>query len=275
MFKILSSSQLGPQTFRLEVEAPLIAGKANAGQFIVLVIDEKAERIPLTLSDWNKDTGSITLIFQAVGQTTRKLSQLKKGGSILHILGPLGHPTAAESAGTVVTVGGGVGIAEVWPVSRRFKEAGNKVIGIIGARSKDLLILEQEMRASCDELYVVTDDGSYGEKGFVTDALKKVLDSGALRNIHSQVRVYAIGPVPMMKAVSEFTRLLKIRTMVSLNPIMVDATGMCGACRCTVAGKTKFACVDGPDFDGHEVDFAELSKRLTLFKEQEQECATK
>ena len=275
MFKILSSAQLAQQTFKLEVEAPVISRKANAGQFVVLVVDEKAERIPLTLSDWNKDTGVITLIFQVVGHTTRKLSQLKKGDSIPHILGPLGHPTETGNSGTVVTVGGGVGIAEVWPVSRRFKEAGNKVIGIIGARSKDLLILEKEMRGSCDELHVVTDDGSYGEKGFVTDALKKVLDSDTLRNIHSQIRVYAIGPVPMMRAVSEFTRPLQIKTIVSLNPIMVDATGMCGACRCTVAGKTRFACVDGPDFDGHEVDFAELTKRLSLFKEQEQQCATK
>ena len=268
MFKILSSEQLAQQTFKLEVEAPAIARKANAGQFVVLVVDEKAERIPLTLSDWNKEDGAITLIFQAVGLTTRKLSQLKKGDGILHILGPLGHPTAAISSGTVVTVGGGVGIAEVWPVSRRFKETGNKVIGIIGARSKDLLILEKEMRESCDELHVVTDDGSYGEKGFVTDALKKVLQQPA-------DLIYAIGPVPMMRAVSEFTRPLKIKTIVSLNPIMVDATGMCGACRCTVAGKTRFACVDGPDFDGHEVDFAELAKRLSLFKEQEQQCATK
>ncbi len=275
MFKILSSSQLAQQVFKMEVQAPVIARKANAGQFIVLVVDERSERIPLTLSDWDRDKGTITLIFQAVGHTTRKLSQLKAGDNILHILGPLGHPTHADTTGTVITVGGGVGIAEVWPVSRRFKETGNKVIGIIGARSKELLILEKEMKAACDELKVVTDDGSYGEKGFVTDALKKVLDDDKLRGSYDKIRVYAIGPVPMMKAVSEFTRGLKIKTIVSLNPIMVDATGMCGACRCTIAGKTKFACVDGPDFDGHEVDFAELTKRLALFKEQEQQCATK
>jgi len=275
MFKILKATQLAQQVYKIEVEAPLIAQKATAGQFVVLVIDEKSERIPLTLSDWDKKAGTITLILQSVGHTTQKLSQLKSGESIQHILGPLGHPTEVENVGTVITVGGGVGIAEVWPVSRAFKEAGNKVIGIIGARSKDLLILEKEMKASCDELYVVTDDGSYGEKGFVTNALKKVLSNDAIGNTHNAILVYAIGPVPMMSAVSELTRPLKIKTIVSLNPIMVDATGMCGACRCTVAGKTKFACVDGPDFDGHEVDFNELTKRLALFKEQEQQCATK
>ena len=275
MFKITHAEQLAQQVYKIEVEAPLIARKASAGQFAVLVIDEKSERIPLTLSAWDKKAGSIALIFQTVGYTTQRLSRLKAGDSIQHILGPLGHPTGVENIGTVITVGGGVGIAEVWPVSRAFKEVGNRVIGIIGARSKDLLILENEMKASCDELYIVTDDGSYCEKGFVTDALKNVLSSDAIRNTHNAILVYAIGPVPMMKAVSQLTKPLNIKTIVSLNPIMVDATGMCGACRCTVAGKTRFACVDGPDFDGHEVDFDELTKRLILFKEQEQQCATK
>jgi ferredoxin--NADP+ reductase len=263
MFKIISRAELARQTFKLELQAPLIAGNAQAGQFVVLIVDEKGERLPLTLSGWDKDAGTITLIFQAVGYSTRQLSRLKEGEEISHILGPLGHPTDIKNVGTVVTVAGGVGIAELLPVSRRYKEAGNKVIGIIGARSKDLLILEEEMKNTCDELYIATDDGSYGEKGFVTDILKKIL-----REVPDLI--YAIGPVPMMKAVSELTRPLKIRTIVSLNPIMVDGTGMCGVCRCSVGGKTVFACVDGPDFDGHQVDFDELSKRLKLYQEQEE-----
>lgn len=262
MFKIISRAQIAPQTFKLEVQAPLIAGSAQAGQFVVLIVDDKGERLPLTLSDWDKSAGTITLIFQVVGYSTGQLSLLKEGEEISHILGPLGHSTEVKNIGTVITVAGGVGIAEVLPVSRRYKEAGNKVVGIIGARSKDLLILEVEMKNSCDELHVVTDDGSYGEKGFVTDVLKKILSQ-------TPDLVYAIGPVPMMKAVAELTRPLKVKTIVSLNPIMVDATGMCGVCRCSVGGKTVFACVDGPDFDGHQVDFDELSQRLKLYKEQE------
>jgi ferredoxin--NADP+ reductase len=263
MFKIINKQILASQVTKLEIQAPIIARKASAGQFVVLINDERGERIPLTLADWNKQEGTITLIFQGVGFSTSKLSARNIGDSIEHILGPLGHPTEIKKFGRVICVGGGVGIAEIFPVSRAFKETGNQVAGIIGARNKGLLILENEMKGVCDELYVTTDDGSYGRKGFVTDVLKEVLST-------QTDLVYAIGPVVMMRAVSDITRQFKIRTIVSLNPIMVDATGMCGACRCTVKGETKFACVDGPDFDAHQVDFQELEKRINQFKEQEQ-----
>ncbi|MDD5044611.1 MAG: sulfide/dihydroorotate dehydrogenase-like FAD/NAD-binding protein [Candidatus Omnitrophica bacterium] len=265
MFKILKKEELAKSVKRLEVEAPDIVKNASCGQFVVVIADEKGERIPLTLADWDKDKGTITLIFQEVGFSTKKLGSFNVGDNIAHILGPLGHPTQVKKAGEVICIGGGVGIAEVYPVARAFKKAGNKVVGIIGARSKDILILEKEMKETCDELEITTDDGSYGRKGFVTDILKERLkDKPAL--------VYAIGPVAMMKAVSEATRGPAIKTVVSLNPILVDATGMCGSCRCRVAGKTVFGCVDGPDFDGHEVDFEELQKRLNLFTQQEKQA---
>lgn len=270
MFKIIDKNELAKDVTQIKVEAPVIARKALAGQFVVLVIDEKGERIPLTLADWDKDLGTIVLIFQKVGYSTKKLGALNIGDSILHLLGPLGHPTEAKNFGQVYCVGGGVGIAEVYPVSRAFKEAGNRVIGIIGVRSKELLILEDKMRSVCDELFVTTDDGSYNRKGFVTDVLKELF--GVIEkstNTKYPDLVYAIGPVLMMKAVSGLTKEFSIKTIVSLNPVMVDATGMCGSCRCTVSGKTVFGCVDGPDFDAHQVDFDELSKRLKLFKEQE------
>lgn len=252
-----------PTIKKIVVEAPDVARNASCGQFGVVIADEKGERIPLTLADWDKEKGTITLIFQEVGFSTKKLGALEVGDKIAHILGPLGQPTEVKKIGTVICIGGGVGIAEVYPVSRAFKNARNKVIGIIGARSKDLLILEKEMKEVCDELYVATDDGSYGKKGFVTDILKEILQ-------HNSQLIYAIGPVPMMKAVSDTTRPFGIKTLVGLNPILVDATGMCGSCRCRVAGKTVFACVEGPEFDGHQVDFEELQKRLNLFKEQEE-----
>ena len=263
MFKIINKKNLSGIITQLEIEAPLVADKARPGQFVVLINDSKGERIPLTLADWNMDKRSITVIFQIVGLTTRKLSERNIGDSIEHILGPLGHPTEIKKLGKVVCVGGGVGIAEIYPVARGFKNAGNEVIGVIGARSKDLLILGDELRNSIDELHITTDDGSYGKKGFVTDILKELLNP--------EIKlIYAVGPVPMMRAVTELTRPLNIKTLVSLNPIMVDATGMCGACRCNVAGKTVFACVEGPDFDAHSVDFNELEKRLNQFKDQEQ-----
>lgn len=262
MFQIINKEKLAPQVTKIIVDAPQVAAKARAGQFVIVVADESGERIPLTLAGWDSDKGNITLIFQEVGFTTKRLAKLNPGDSIAHILGPLGHPTDVKKTGTVVCIGGGVGIAEVYPVSRAFKEAGNNVIGIIGSRTKDSVILEKEMAQICDKLYITTDDGSHGQKGFVTDILKKII------NPQTQL-VYAIGPVPMMKAVSEITRPAKIKTIVSLNPIMVDATGMCGACRCVVGGKTVFGCVEGPDFDGHEVDFDELQKRLNAFTEQE------
>ena len=270
MFKIIDKEDLAKDVTQILVEAPQVAKKAKAGQFVVVVIDEKSERIPLTLADWDKAGGTITLIFQEVGFTTKKLGTLNEGDYIQHILGPLGHPTEIKKLGTVICIGGGVGIAEVYPISRALKEAGNRVLGIIGSRSKELLILEDKMQNICDELFITTDDGSYGRKGFVTDALKELFEV-VEKSTHTMYPdlVYCVGPLPMMKAVSELTRSYKIKTIVSLNPIMVDATGMCGSCRCTVGGKTVFGCVDGPDFDAHQVDFDELEKRLNLFKNQE------
>jgi ferredoxin--NADP+ reductase len=271
MFKIIDKQELAKDITKITVAVPQIAKKAKAGQFVVVIADEQGERIPLTLADWDSNKGEITLIFQEVGFTTKKLGTLKPQDSILHILGPLGHPTDTKKVGTVICIGGGVGIAELYPVSRAFKEAGNRVIGIIGARSKDLIILEKEMQKVCDELFITTDDGSYGKKGLVTDVLQELF-SVIEKSTHTKYPelVYAIGPVAMMQAVASFTKEYKIKTIVSLNPIMVDATGMCGACRCSVAGKTVFACVDGPDFDAGEVDFEELKKRLNLFKTQEE-----
>jgi ferredoxin/flavodoxin---NADP+ reductase len=270
MFKIVEKKELAKDIIELKVEAPVIAAKALAGQFVVLIVDEKGERIPLTLADWDKNAGTITVIFQKVGFTTNKLAALNIGDKIEHLLGPLGHPTEIKIFGEVYCIGGGVGIAEVYPVSRAFKEAGNRIIGIIGARTKEFLILEDKMRSVCDELFVTTDDGSYAKKGFVTDVLKDLF-AVIEKSTHTKYPnlVYCIGPVPMMKAVSELTKQYGVKTIVSLNPIMVDATGMCGACRCTVDGKTVFGCVEGPDFDGHKVDFDELSKRLKLFEAEE------
>jgi len=271
MFKIIQKIELAKEVTKFVIHAADIAKKAKAGQFVVLVIDDKGERIPLTLADWDASAGTITLIFQKVGFTTKKLGSLNVGDGISHILGPLGHPTPVEeNLGEVYCVGGGVGIAEVYPVSRAFKAAGNRVIGIIGSRNKDLIILEDKMKEVCDELFVTTDDGSYGKKGLVLDVLKELF-TVIEKSTHTKYPglVYAIGPVPMMKAVADFTRDYHIKTLVSLNPIMVDATGMCGACRCSVGGKTVFGCVDGPDFDGHQVDFEELKKRLKIYIEQE------
>jgi len=274
MFKIIDKKELAKDITKLIVQAPVIAQKAQAGQFVVIVIDENGERIPLTLADWDKDKGTISLIFQKVGFSTRKLGTLNPGDSIAHILGPLGHPSEIKDIGEVYCIGGGVGIAEVYPVSRAFKQAGNRVIGIIGARIKDALILESEMKNVCAELFTTTDDGSYAKKGFVTDVLKELFEV-IEKSTHTKYPglVYAIGPVPMMKAVCEFTKAYQIKTIVSVNPIMVDATGMCGACRCSVNGKTVFGCVDGPDFDGHALDFDELQARLNLFKNQENQSA--
>ncbi|MFC1645852.1 sulfide/dihydroorotate dehydrogenase-like FAD/NAD-binding protein [Candidatus Omnitrophota bacterium] len=269
MFRIIKKEQLANSVKKIVVEAPLVSLNAKAGQFVVVMVDGEGERIPLTLADTDKEKGLITLIFQEVGYTTKKLGTLEEGDDIFSILGPLGKPTDLEKFGTAICIGGGVGIAEILPVSKAFKKAGNKVLGIIGARSKDLLILENEMKESCDELFVTTDDGSYGRKGFVTGVLKELLDKES--DPKDGLIVYAIGPVPMMAKVSEVTKLFKVKTIVSLNPIMVDATGMCGSCRVTVAGETKFGCVDGPEFDAHQVDFKELMERLVFFKVEE-EC---
>lgn len=272
-FKIVDKQELNINTTKITVQAPLVANKARAGQFAVIVIDEAGERIPLTLAGWDSVNGTITLIFQKIGFSTKRLGALKVGDSIAHILGPLGHPTEIIVSSTVVCIGAGVGIAEVFPVSKAFKEAGNRVIGIIGARSKELLILEGQMGKISDELFISTDDGSRGHKGLVTDVLKDLLKTiEKSSNTRYPELVYAVGPVPMMKAVAELTRGYNIKTIVSLNPIMVDATGMCASCRCTVDGKTVYGCVDGPDFDAHKVDFDELQKRLKLFVDEEKKA---
>ena len=251
MYKVIEKTFLQEIVARIVVEAPEIARKRKAGQFVTLMIDEKGERIPLTIVDSDSEKGTITIIFQIVGKTTEHLSKLEKGDSIMHILGPLGHPTEIENFGTAVVVGGGVGIGVAYPIAAALKKAGNKVISIIGARTKDILILEDEMSKVSTQLLVATDDGSYGFCGFTSQVLQNVIDSGEKIDI-----IYAIGPVPMMRVLANLTRPYGIKTIVSLNPIMVDATGMCGACRVSVGGKTKFGCVDGPEFDGHEVDFA-------------------
>lgn len=264
MYKILVKQELAPQIKLIKVHAPDIAAKAQPGQFVIIRIDEKGERIPLTLVDWEKEKAAITLIFQKVGVSTKKLDMLKVGDTILNIFGPLGNPSEIKHYGSVAVVCGGVGTAAAYPIAKAFKETGNKVISIVGAKTKELLILEDEMQSVSDELYISTDDGSKGQKGFVSDVLKGLIDKGYRFNV-----VYAIGPPLMMRATSEVTRPHNIKTIVSLNPIMVDGMGMCGACRVTVSGQTKFACIDGPDFDGHQVNFDELIKRLRMYQPEE------
>ena len=264
MFPIIKADELSSGVKAFWVKAPLVAKKCRPGQFIILRIDENGERIPLTIADFNREEGSILLIFQEVGNTTRHLGTLKAGDSILDVAGPLGKATEIENYGTVVCIGGGIGVAPVYPIARAYKEAGNKVISIVGARNRDLLIMEDLMRAVSDDLIITTDDGSAGRKGLVIDPLKEMIAAGV-----PIARVIAIGPMIMMKSVSEVTRPHHLHTIVSLNPIMVDGTGMCGGCRCSVGGATKFACVDGPEFDGHEVDFVGLMSRSRMYKEQE------
>lgn len=267
MFKILKKMELSPGVFHFDIEAPRVAKKALPGQFIVLRVNEEGERIPLTIADFNRDKGSITIIFQAVGASTELLSQKEVGDSILDFVGPLGQPShIAKGMGTIVCIGGGIGVAPVYPIARGMHEAGNKVISIMGAKNKDILIFEKEMRAVSDEVLVTTDDGSYGIKGFVTNALQQLVDRGEKID-----QVTAIGPGIMMRSVVEATRPLQIKTIVSLNPIMVDGTGMCGGCRVQVGDETKFACVDGPEFDGHLVDFGSLMSRGRMYREQEAE----
>lgn len=268
MYPIVKKKILAKNIKLLEIKAPDVASKAQAGQFIILRIDEPGERIPLTIADFDRERGTITTIFQEVGYTTQQLGQLEEGDFLADFVGPLGQPTEIENYGRVVCVGGGVGVAPIYPIARALKEAGNEVISIIGARSRDLLILEEEMRVVSDELLVATDDGSYGHKGFVTDLLVKVLQEKQVN------RVWGIGPAVMMKAVSEVTRPFGVTTIVSMNPIMVDGTGMCGACRVSVGGETKFACVDGPEFDGHQVDWQLALRRLSMYKEEEARALT-
>jgi ferredoxin--NADP+ reductase len=264
--RILMKQQLAPSVQLFEVEAPLIARKAKPGQFVILRVNEEGERIPLTIADFNRDKGSITLIFQEVGASTIELGLLNEGEFLLDLVGPLGKATHIEKFGTVVCVGGGIGIAPVYPIARGLKEACNEVISIIGARSKDILIYEEEMAAVSDELIITTDDGSKGIKALVTQPLKELLDSDKKISL-----VVAIGPVIMMKFVAETTRPYGVPTVVSLNPIMVDGTGMCGGCRVSVGHENKFACVDGPEFDAHKVDFESLMARQRMYKPHEKQ----
>lgn len=264
MNTILKKQELTSGVLLFVVQARLIARKCLPGQFVILRIDEDGERIPLTIADFDRETGTITLIFQEVGHSTRKLGAMSEGEALLDLAGPLGKPTHVENFGTVVCVGGGIGVAPVYPIARAYKQAGNKVISIIGARSANLLILEKEMAAVSDELHIMTDDGSKGRRGFVTNALNDIIASGETIQV-----VMAIGPVIMMRNVAQVTKPFGIQTYVSLNPIMVDGTGMCGGCRVSVADKNKFACVDGPEFDAHEVDFDGLIVRQRMYHEQE------
>jgi NAD(P)H-flavin reductase len=263
-FKILKKHELVPTIFLMEISAPRIAKKAQPGQFVILRIDEKGERIPLTIADFDRENGNITMIFQTVGKTTMHLSSLKAGDELQDFIGPLGNPAHIEKYGTVILVGGGVGVAPIFPQARAFKEAGNKVISIIGARSANLLLWEDRMREVSDDLHITTDDGTKGHHGFVTDIVKKLLEGGAKVD-----RVVAIGPPVMMRAVAGVTRPFNVKTIVSLNSIMVDGTGMCGACRVLVGNETKFACVDGPEFDAHLVDFTLLMNRLAIYQPEE------
>ncbi len=266
MYKIIEARFLGENIKKFEIEAPKIAKRRKAGQFVIIRLDEHGERIPLTIADSNPETGTITLIVQGVGKTTQKLNMMDSGDQIMDVVGPLGVPSHIEKFGTAVSVGGGVGTAIAYPTAVAMKEAGNYVITINGARNKDLVLLEDEMKAISDEAYVTTDDGSYGFHGFVTQKLQELIDQG--RKIDF---VLAIGPIPMMRAIAEVTRPYNIKTMVSLNPIMVDGTGMCGGCRVVVDGVSKFACVDGPEFDAHKVDFKNLIDRNKMYAKKEHE----
>jgi ferredoxin/flavodoxin---NADP+ reductase len=264
VYRILSKQTLTPVTTEYVIDAPEIARKAQAGQFVIVRVHEHGERIPLTIADYDRDAGTLTVVAQEIGTSTRRMKELKVGDSMASFTGPLGRPTEVENFGTVVLVGGGLGIAAIHPICRTLREAGNHVIGIIGARSGDLLLWEDKMRAVTDELIVVTDDGSYARKALVTVPLKELLDSD--RQID---RVWGIGPAIMMKFVAMTSQPYGVKTIVSLNSVMVDGTGMCGACRVSVGGRTFFACVDGPEFDGHQVDWDLLFSRQRFYLEEE------
>lgn len=263
---IVEKRELNPTTTLLKLSAPEIAAKALPGQFVIVRTGQLGERIPLTISDYDRTAGTVTIIFQKVGATTMLLGSLKEGESVTDLAGPLGMPTELDGYRKVAVVGGGVGCAIAYPQAKFLHTNGAQVDLIAGFRSKEIVILEEEMRAASTRFFLATDDGSYGEKGFVTDILAKQIEAGA-----NYDAVIAIGPVPMMRAVANVTRPYQIKTIVSLNPIMIDGTGMCGGCRVTVGGKVKFACVDGPDFDGHQVDFDQLMRRNSAFKAQETE----
>lgn len=267
MYEILKKEVLAEGIKRIKVKAPLIARKTKPGNFIILRVDEKGERIPLTVADFERDKGVITIIFQEVGYTTKHLGSLEKGDFIRDIVGPLGQHLELTGFNKVVCLGGGSGTALLYPKVKAFFEEGAEVIAITGARTRELIILEEELAEVSNELHIATDDGSYGHHGFVTDILKELLEKDDEIDL-----VVAIGPVPMMKAVAEMTKSYHIKTIVSLNSLMVDGTGMCGGCRVSVGGETKFTCVDGPAFDGHKVDFNELMNRLRFYHEEEHEC---
>jgi len=264
MNEIVSKEEIAPATFRYVINHPKIAQKRKAGQFVIVRTHEGGERVPLTIVDSDVSNGTVTLIFQAVGHSTKEMAQLGVGDRLLDLAGPLGKPTHIRDYGTACVIGGGYGTAPVLPIAQALRDAGNDLIGIIGARTRDLLILETELGGICSRLEVATDDGSYGHKGFVTDVLRGLLDDKTKVDF-----VLAVGPSPMMKAVSELTREREIPTMVSLNPIMIDGTGMCGGCRVEVDGVTKFACVDGPEFDAHLVNFDLLMKRQGTYRAEE------
>ncbi len=264
MYNIVTREDLTSEIHLFEVAAPEVAKKAQAGQFVVIRVDETGERIPLTIADWNRERGTVTVVAMEVGKTTRKLATVKEGGAIANFAGPLGRPTHVDNFGTVVCVAGGFAIATIVPIARAMKEAGNKVISVMGFRCRELVFWEDRLRDVSDELLVTTDDGSYGRKGVVTIPLKELLESGESIN-----RVIAIGPTVMMKFTSLTTQPYGVDTIVSLNPIMVDGTGMCGVCRASIGGETKFTCVDGPDFDGHQVDWDELMARQRTYLVEE------
>ena len=270
MFEILQREEMAQgSVVRNEISAPRIASKAQPGQFVILRANEKGERIPLTMADTNKKRGTITIIYQVVGKSTALFANMQVGERFQDIIGPLGKATEIANVGTVVCVGGGTGVAVMYPITKAFKEAGNRVVAIIGSRTKDLLIMEEDMKAASTEFHVCTDDGSYGHHGFVTDKLKEVLDSEKVN------LAVGIGPVPMMKFVTRITKEYDVKTLVSLNSIMVDGTGMCGCCRVSIGGETKFTCVDGPEFDGHQVDFEELTTRLQAYTHLEKQAYEK
>ena len=266
MFKILEANFLAPGIKRFVIEAPRIARKQKPGQFVILRIYEEGERIPVTIENSDPARGTVNIVVQSIGKTTQMLNSLNAGDAILDVVGPLGKPSEIENFGTVVVVGGGVGTAMAYPTAAALKRAGNCVISIVGARNKELVILEREMREVSDELLITTDDGSYVEKGFVTDKLRQLIQRGKKIDL-----VLAVGPIVMMKAVAEMTRKEYIRTMVSLNPIMIDGTGMCGGCRVLIDGKSEFACVDGPEFDAHKVNFEVLVQRNAMYRDAEQQ----
>ncbi len=270
MVEVLEHYNIGQSNFKIVLAVPKLVKKAKPGQFVVLRVSENGERIPMSIADMDREAGTLTVIYQVIGKTTALLATVKPGEYIMDCVGPLGNPSHVDKKGKYMVIGGGIGIAPIHPVAQKARENGNEVYGIIGARTKELIFFEDEMRKACNRLYICTDDGSYGEKGFVSNVLQRLIDEGDKPDF-----ILAIGPVPMMKAVCETTRPYSIPTWVSVNPIMIDGTGMCGACRVSVGGVTKFGCVDGPDFDGHLLDFDLLTSRLRMYIPQEREAMKK